>query len=120
MRNHLRHRLHTSASAARGPRAGPVRPQPDTPLRTALTAAIEWLRAGYAEQAPRTGHSTLIALHGPVSLTTRQLSCAVAAIGDGPSSAADIDVAITMATNRLPTPTQRCAVSQAWGDRQLS
>ncbi|MCV7159569.1 MULTISPECIES: DUF3349 domain-containing protein [Mycolicibacterium] len=94
-------------------------PQPGAPLRSALTAAIGWLRAGYAEQAPRTGHATLIALHGPASLTARQLSCAIAALGDGPSSSADIDVAITMATNRLPTPSQRCAVSRAWRDRLL-
>lgn len=88
-------------------------PQSGATLRSALTAAIGWLRAGYAEQAPRTGHSTLIALYGPVSLTARQLGCAVAALGDGPSSSADIDVAITMATNRLPTPSQRYAVSRA-------
>lgn len=95
-------------------------PQPGAPLRSALTAAIGWLRAGYAEQAPRPGHSTLIALCGPASLTARQLGCAVAALGDGPSSSADIDVAITKATNRLPTPDQRCAVSREWRDRFLS
>ncbi|MBP2456148.1 hypothetical protein [Mycolicibacterium lutetiense] len=94
-----------------------MRPYPGGPLRSALTAAVEWLRAGYAEQAPRPGHSTLIALCGPVSLTTRQLGWAVAAIGDGPSSDPDIDVAITMATNRLPTPSQRCAVSRAMRPR---
>ena len=41
-------------------------------VRCAFTAAIEWLRAGYPEEAPRTGHSPLLALYGPPALTPAQ------------------------------------------------
>ena len=88
-------------------------PQPGSPVRNALATAVEWLRAGYPEHAPPTGFSPLMALCGPVSLTSSQLNRAVTALGDRTPSAVDIDVAITVATHRLPTPSQRCAVSRA-------
>ena len=37
-----------------------------------LTATADWLRAGYPEGAPRTGHSPLLALNGPLCLSPTQ------------------------------------------------
>jgi hypothetical protein len=67
---------------------------------------IDWLRAGYPDDAPRTGHSPLLALNGPLALSARQTAQIVGELGDGPTDSIDIGVAITKATNRLPTQTQ--------------
>ncbi|ORX18581.1 hypothetical protein AWC31_13965 [Mycolicibacterium wolinskyi] len=91
---------------------GSVPTQSGGRLRGAFAKAIGWLRTGYAEQAP-TGHSPLIALCGPVTLSEGEIGRAVTMVGDGPASGADIDVAIAKVTNRLPTPHQRDAVNRA-------
>jgi len=71
-----------------------------------LTAAADWLRAGYPDGAPATGHSPLLALNGPLALTTRQ-KCRIAKELEGlPTEVGTIEVAIIKATDRLPTPTQ--------------
>jgi hypothetical protein len=40
-----------------------------TRVSHAFTSVIDWLRAGYPDEAPRTGHSPLLALNGPLALT---------------------------------------------------
>ena len=81
-------------------------------VRNALTAIIDWLRASYPDEAPRTGYSPLLALNGPLALTSAQkvrISQDLAGQAAGP---VNIDVAITKVTNRLPTPSQTRAVSR--------
>lgn len=78
----------------------------------ALRSFLEWLRGGYPDEAPRTGHSTLLALCGPLALTPSQMDC-VANDLETQSTATDIDVAITKVTGKLPTPTQTRAVALA-------
>ena len=53
------------------------------PLRR-LTSTIAWLRAGYSNEAPRTGHSPLIALNGPVGLSDKQIHEVVESVGPLP------------------------------------
>ncbi|PQP43277.1 DUF3349 domain-containing protein [Mycolicibacterium austroafricanum] len=38
-----------------------------------LSSVVEWLRHGYPADAPTRGHSPLIALQGPITLTEQQL-----------------------------------------------
>lgn len=72
---------------------------------------IDWLRAGYPEDAPRTGHSPLLALNGPMALTMREIRSVVSELDNDPASATDIGVAITKATHRLPNQGQVRAVA---------
>jgi hypothetical protein len=74
---------------------------------------IEWLRAGYPDEAPRTGYSPLLALNGPVSLSGRQTDQIVGELGAGPTDSIDIGVTITKVTSQLPTPTQTRTVTRA-------
>jgi hypothetical protein len=104
-----------------------VRTPPDSPIVTcaaprptalarigvAFGSIIAWLRAGYPDDAPGTGYSPLLALNGPVSLSARQTARIVRALGDGPAGPIDIAVAITKATDRLPTQGQTRTVAQA-------
>ena len=76
----------------------------------AFTAVIDWLRAGYPEEAPRTGHSPLLALYGPLALTPAQQRRIVKDLEEQPTDTTDIEVAITKVTNRLATPTQTRAI----------
>jgi hypothetical protein len=41
-------------------------------MRNPLPSIINWLRAGYPDDAPRTGYSPLLALNGPISLSDKQ------------------------------------------------
>ncbi len=77
----------------------------------ALAAAIGWWRAGYPDEAPRTGYSPLLALNGPLALTLAQRGRIVEDL-DYQASDTAIDVAIIKTTNHPPTPTQTRAVSQ--------
>lgn len=93
---------------------------PDTPLcrhqrrrRAPVRSIIDWLRAGYPDEAPRTGYSPLLALNGPIALSARQTEQIVAELGEGPADSVDIGVAIAKATKRLPTQAQTCAVTRA-------
>jgi hypothetical protein len=74
---------------------------------------VDWLRAGYPDEAPRTGYSPLLALNGPIALSARQTEQIVAELGEGPTDSIDIAVTITRATNHLPTPAQTRAVTRA-------
>ena len=40
----------------------------------AFWAFVNWLRQGYAGDAPVTGHCSLIALHGPTSTSEQRIS----------------------------------------------
>jgi hypothetical protein len=79
--------------------------QQSTPLariRGVVGSIIDWLRGGYPDGAPRSGYSPLLALNGPIALSTKQIAQIAAALGDEPTDATDIGVAITNATGRLP------------------
>ena len=68
-----------------------------------LRSAVEWLRVGYPADAPTRGHSPLIALHGPISLTEQQLQRICAAISPGCEDPIEIGTAILEATGWLPS-----------------
>ena len=76
-------------------------------------AIVGWVRAGYPDEAPRTGYSPLLALNGPLWLSARQTDQIVAELGEGPIDSIDVEVTITKVTNRLPNPTQTRAVTRA-------
>ena len=84
-----------------------------TRVRSTFRSIIDWLRAGYADEGPRTGHSPLLALNGPIALSPRQTEQMVNELGAGPMDSVDIKVAITKATDRLPTETQIRKVARA-------
>ena len=93
---------------------------PWAPVRKVIKAiagvgrsVIEWVRAGYPEEAPKTGYYPLMALTGPMSLTRRQIRQVVARLRGRPTDAVTINVAITEVTGRLPNPTQTRAVARA-------
>ena len=77
-------------------------------LVNAFTAIIRWLRAGYSQEAPLIGHSPLIALCGPTSLTQRQIQRILTQLDTPPGEAptdVDIKVAITKVTRNLSSAT---------------
>jgi len=80
------------------------------PISTTFAACLEWLRAGYPTGAPRTGHSALLALNGPMSLNQGQKRCVTAELESAAVEVTAIWVAITKATGRLPTPSQTSEV----------
>jgi hypothetical protein len=81
---------------------------PTTGVRRTLHSAVEWLRAGYPDAAPRTGHCALIALHGPQSLSNHQINEVIDHLAAHPGTPTDIDIqtAITTVTDKLPNPSQ--------------
>ena len=58
--------------------------------RALVRSIIDWLRAGYTDEAPRTGYSPLLALNGPIALSARQTEQIVAELGEGPADSIDI------------------------------
>jgi hypothetical protein len=82
-------------------------------LGSMARSVIDWLRAGYPDEAPVTGYSPLIALNGPIALTPRQKERVVDELHDYPADTVDIEVAITKATDRLPTEIQIRTVARA-------
>jgi Protein of unknown function (DUF3349) len=82
-------------------------------IRRVFWLVIDWLRAGYPDDAPAHGYSPLIALCGPVSLSQSQTRQVVAQLGGRPANSVEIGVAITKATGRLPTEAQVRKVSRA-------
>lgn len=74
---------------------------------------IEWVRAGYPEDAPKTAYNPLIALTGPMSLTRRQTEQVLGILRGRPTDTVSINVAITEITGQLPNPTQTRAVARA-------
>ncbi|EHB57947.1 hypothetical protein MycrhDRAFT_0382 [Mycolicibacterium rhodesiae JS60] len=72
-------------------------------MSTAFRSVLDWMRAGYTEEAPHTGYSPLVALTGPVVLTPRQTAHVLEQLRNHPADLADIAVAITKITDRLPT-----------------
>jgi Protein of unknown function (DUF3349) len=92
MRNHTRT---VSPAVGSAPVPGGQRPTARARIGRMLGAIIEWLRAGYPDDAPSTGHSPLLALNGPLSLSARQTAQIVAKLGEGPTDSIDIEVTIT-------------------------
>jgi hypothetical protein len=90
-------------------------PARTTRIRRGFWSVIGWLRAGYPEEAPATGYSPLLALNGPIALTPRQIEHIVSGLDGGPADITDLEVAITKATDRLPTETQIRAVVRLLG-----
>ena len=80
---------------------------------TLVLSFVDWLRAGYPEEAPSTGYSPLIALQGPIALTPKQKELVLDQICCHPADTTDIEVAITKATDRLPNPAQVRSVTRA-------
>ena len=76
----------------------------------AFRSMIGWLRAGYPDEAPATGYSALLALNGPITLTPKQIEQILGSLDGKPARVADIEVAITKATDHLPTAAQVWAV----------
>jgi hypothetical protein len=106
MRSHTRLHSGTGDSPASPRTTGRRR------VSVAFWSVIDWLRAGYTEEAPRQGHSPLIALNGPPSLSDKQTR----EIADGLAPRADridVEVAIIKATDRLPTDAQVHRVRRA-------
>jgi Protein of unknown function (DUF3349) len=85
-------------------------------MRNPLPSIINWLRAGYPDDAPRTGYSPLLALNGPISLSDKQTQEVVDQL-PLPCDRADIGVAITKATDRLPNESQVQKVAGVLRDR---
>jgi hypothetical protein len=83
-------------------------------MRGTLLKTIEWLRAGYPDNAPRTGYSPLIALQGPASLTDHQIRRITNAVTDHPGdpTKTDIEATILEVTDRLPHPGQVAQVQR--------
>jgi hypothetical protein len=81
--------------------------------RAPVKSIIDWLRAGYPDEAPATGYSPLLALNGPIALTERQTEQIVAEVAEESVDSIDIGVAISKATNRLPTEAQTRAIGRA-------
>jgi hypothetical protein len=75
-------------------------------MRNRFRSVVDWLRAGYADEAPKTGHSPLIALQGPISLSQRQTQQVLDELGNRPADPVEIEVAITKATGQLPSDAQ--------------
>lgn len=110
MRNHTRVGKPPSLPVAT---SGTQRPTVPARLAGMAESIIEWLRAGYPDDAPGQGYSPLLALNGPAALTSRQAAQIVAEVGDGPADRIDIGIAITKATNQLPTQAQTHAITRA-------
>ncbi|MCW2093128.1 UNVERIFIED_ORG: hypothetical protein M2328_006481 [Rhodococcus erythropolis] len=82
-------------------------------IPTAVTAFVHWLRSGYPDDAPRYGHSPLLALAAQ-RLSPEQLGEIVIALdGDPAIEAIDIHVAITAVAGRMPSPADLAAVCSA-------
>ncbi len=110
MRNHTRT---TRPAVDVAPAPSGQSPTARARIGRVFRSIIEWLRAGYPDEAPRTGHSPLLALNGPIALTPGQTAQIVADLGEKPTGPNDIGVAITKVTNQLPTPTQTRTVTRA-------
>jgi hypothetical protein len=76
-------------------------------------AVVDWLRAGYPDDAPAQGYSPLMALNGPIGLSQKQTDQIIDELGTQPADPVEIKVAITKATDRLPTDTQTRKISRA-------
>ena len=79
---------------------------------------VDWLRAGYPDEAPTHGYSPLMALYGPIALSQRQTDQVLDELGVAPADPLAIDVAITRATGRLPTPLQIAKIVRTLDERK--
>lgn len=110
----MRNRTRTPPPAvAAGPAPGGQRRTARARIGRTIRSFIEWLRAGYPDEAPGTGYSPLLALNGPIALSARQTAQIVAELGEGRTGPVDIGTAITKVTNQLPTPAQTRSVARA-------
>src|SRR6476660_248173 len=103
MRNHTRT---VSPAVGSAPVPGVQRPTARARIGRLLGAIIEWLRAGYPDDAPSTGSSPLLALNGPLSLSARQTAQIVAKLGEEPTDSIQIEVTISFVTDPPTTETQ--------------
>ena len=87
MRNHTRT---TSPAVGSDPAPGGYRATACERIGRMFRSIIDWLRAGYPDEAPRTGYSPLLALNGPIALSARQTAQIVAELGEGPIDSIDI------------------------------
>jgi hypothetical protein len=87
--------------------------------RAPVRSIIDWLRAGYPDEAPCSGYSPLMALIGPTALSRKQIRQVVDCLAAGIYDKTDIEVAITGATGRLPTPPQLRQVVAALTSRRI-
>ncbi|WP_163721734.1 DUF3349 domain-containing protein [Mycolicibacterium psychrotolerans] len=76
---------------------------------------LEWLRGGYPAGAPTQGHNPLIALQGPISLSSEQTQRIRARVGTSCDDPVEIRVAITEATGRLPSAVDVIGTCRAIG-----
>ena len=79
---------------------------PSSRFCSRFETVVAWLRAGYPDEAPRTGHSPLLALNGPRGLTPTERKSVFDELTGRAVDTNDIEVAITKATDRLPTRAQ--------------
>jgi hypothetical protein len=107
----MRDRSTTHSSARRVERAR-RRPATESRIGGAFRSMIGWFRAGYPDEAPVTGYSALLALNGPITLTPKQIEQILGSLDGKPARVADIEVAITKATDHLPTAAQVRAVTR--------
>jgi hypothetical protein len=102
---------HTRVQTPRSPAA--QRPTVLARVAGGFASIIDWLRAGYPDDAPATGYSPLLALNGPISLSARQTVQIVEDLRGADTDPIDIGVAITKTTHRLPTDAQTRTVTEA-------
>jgi hypothetical protein len=100
----------TAHSSARRVERARRRPATGSRIGGALRSLIGWFRAGYPDEAPAMGYSALLALNGPIALTPKQIEQILGSLNGKPARVADIEVAITKATDHLPTAAQVRAV----------
>ncbi len=105
----MRGRSTAHSSARRVERARRC-PATGSGIGRAFRSMIGWLRAGYPDEAPATGYSALLALNGPITLTPKQIEQVLGYLASKPVGVADIEIAITKATDHLPTAAQVRAV----------
>ena len=67
-------------------------------VRKLLRSTVDWLRAGYPDEAPNTGYCPLIALNGPAPLTPKQKRRTLGEVDQDTASATEISIAITKVT----------------------
>jgi hypothetical protein len=86
-------------------------------IRGAIVGAVDWLRAGYSDAATPPGYCSLVALHGPRSITKHQVAQVLHDLSASTTAptVTDIRAAIVKVTDRLPNPDQVSQVRRGLG-----
>jgi hypothetical protein len=86
-------------------------------MRGAIVGAVDWLRAGYPDAATPPGYCSLVALHGPRSITKHQVAQVLQHLSASTTAptATDIGAAVVKVTDRLPNPEQVSQVRSGLG-----